>query len=128
MIIKNRFLKKLEIMTTEEIITPENDPRDYVGYDLFGFPFNKRYPPDKKTYGEVFYGYPTKGEGVLLYDYCIMMWSFLTMGRDIFCLILGRVFCLTPILRKEDKYSTALWHSSKTSRLTVRRFLSLPLK
>lgn len=72
MIIKNRFLKKLEIMTTEEIITPENDPRDYVGYDLFGFPFNKRYPPDKKTYGEVFYGYPTKGEGVLLYDYCIM--------------------------------------------------------
>lgn len=23
-------------------VTPENDPRDYVGYDLFGYPFNKK--------------------------------------------------------------------------------------
>ncbi len=53
-------------------ITPENDPRDYIGYDLFGFPFNRRYPPDKKTYSETYYGYPSKGEGVLLYDYVVM--------------------------------------------------------
>lgn len=59
-------------MVIEEIITPENDSRDYVGYDLFGFPFNRKYPPNKNKYGEDFYGYPTKGEGVLLYDFCIM--------------------------------------------------------
>lgn len=23
-------------------ITKENDPRDYVGYDFFGYPFNKK--------------------------------------------------------------------------------------
>ncbi len=53
-------------------ITPENDPRDYVGYDLFGFPFNKRFPPDKEIYGDSFEGYPNKALGVLLYDYAVM--------------------------------------------------------
>ena len=59
-------------MENEELITPENDSREYIGYDLFRFPFNKKYPPNKKEYGEDFYGYPTKGEGVLLYDFCVM--------------------------------------------------------
>ena len=59
-------------MENEELITPENDSREYFGYDLFGFPFNKKYPPNKEKYGDDFYGYPTKGEGILLYDFCIM--------------------------------------------------------
>lgn len=53
-------------------VTPENDPRDYVGYDLMGFPYNRKYPPCKEKYGETFYGYPSKGLGVLLYDYVVM--------------------------------------------------------
>lgn len=57
-------------METE--ITQKNDPRNYIGYDLMGFPFNRRYPPNKKMFGETYYGYPTKGEGVLLYDYVVM--------------------------------------------------------
>lgn len=62
------FSKKLEIMENEIYITKENDPRDYVGYDLFGYPFNKKYPPNKEKYGDAFYGYPTKGEGILLLE------------------------------------------------------------
>lgn len=53
-------------------ITAENDPRDYVGYDLYGYPFNSKYPPNKEKYGNEFEGYSTKAEGVLLYDFCIM--------------------------------------------------------
>lgn len=53
-------------------VTPENDPRDYVGYDLFGYPFNKKYPPNKEMYGQSYEGYPNKALGVLLYDYCVM--------------------------------------------------------
>lgn len=53
-------------------ITPENDLRDYVGYDLMGFPYNRKYPPNKAVYGDTFYGYPSKGFGVLLYDFCVM--------------------------------------------------------
>ena len=53
-------------------MTPDNDPRKYVGYDLFGFPFNKRYPPNKNKNGDDFYGYATIGEGVLLYDFAVM--------------------------------------------------------
>lgn len=53
-------------------ITPENDPRPYVGYDLMGFPFNSKYPPNKSLYGDSHEGYKTKGEGILLYDYVVM--------------------------------------------------------
>ena len=56
----------------ETKITPENDPRDYVGYDLYGYPFNKRYMPNRELYGNSFEGYSCKALGVLLYDYVVM--------------------------------------------------------
>ena len=36
-------------METKIYVTPENDPRDYVDYDLCGYPFNKKYPPNKNV-------------------------------------------------------------------------------
>lgn len=68
-------------------ITSENDPRDYVGYDLMGFPYNRKYPPNKDKFGETFYGYPSKGIGVLLYDFCIM-------GYDIVFTYEGKTYYL----------------------------------
>lgn len=59
-------------METKIYVTPENDPRNYVGYDLCGYPYNKKYPPNKKRYGQSYEGYPNKALGVLLYDYCVM--------------------------------------------------------
>ncbi len=59
-------------METKIPITPENDPRDYIGYNLFGFPFNKKYPPNKELYGDSYEGYSNKALGVLLYDFCVM--------------------------------------------------------
>ena len=58
-------------METNIPITPDNDPREWVGYDLFGYPFNKKYPPNKKLYGQSFEGYPNKALGVLLYDFAV---------------------------------------------------------
>ena len=58
-------------METNIPITPENDPREWVGYDLCGYPFNKKYPPNKKLYGQSFEGYPNKALGVLLYDFAV---------------------------------------------------------
>lgn len=51
--------------------TPENDPREWVGYNLWGYPFNKKYPPNKERYGQSFEGYPNKALGVLLYDFAV---------------------------------------------------------
>ncbi len=45
---------------------------DYEGLDLFGYRYNKKYPPNKEKFGERFEGYATKGEGVLLYDFAVM--------------------------------------------------------
>lgn len=70
-LIRGLFSKKLEIMEDEIFITKENGSRDYVGYDLFGYPFNNKYPPNKKLYGDSYEGYSCKALGVLLYDYWI---------------------------------------------------------
>ena len=59
-------------MVNKIYVTPENDTRDYVGYDLFVYPFNKKYPPDKTRYGQAYEGYANKTLGVLLYDFCVM--------------------------------------------------------
>lgn len=59
-------------MEAKIYVTLENDPRDFVGYDLFGYPFNKKYPPNKEKYGQAFEGYSCKALGVLLYDFCVM--------------------------------------------------------
>lgn len=56
----------------ENEISPLNDPRMYVAYDLFGNPYNKLYPPNKDKYGSAHEGYETTSEGVLLYDFAIM--------------------------------------------------------
>ena len=61
---------QLGIMKNE--ITPENDPREYVGYDLYGFPYNCKYPPNKELYGCSHEGYSNKARGVLLYDFAVM--------------------------------------------------------
>lgn len=58
-------------MEADNTITPENDPREWVGYDLCGYPFNKKYPPNQKLYGQAFEGYPNKALGVLLYDFAV---------------------------------------------------------
>ena len=59
-------------METKTFVTPENDPRDYVGYDLGVFPFNKKYPPNKERFGQSYEVYSNKALGVLLYDFCVM--------------------------------------------------------
>lgn len=41
-------------------LTSENDPRKYVGYDLAGYPFNRRFPPNKTLYGDKNEGSPIK--------------------------------------------------------------------
>jgi hypothetical protein len=53
-------------------LTPFNDPRSYVGYDLCGFPYNLKYPPNTEKYGTSHEGYSNKARGVLFYDFAVM--------------------------------------------------------
>ncbi len=59
-------------METKILVTPENDPRAYIGYNMLGFPFNKKYPPNRELYRDSFEGYSNKALGILLYDFCVM--------------------------------------------------------
>lgn len=49
-----------------------DDPREYIGYDLCGYPYNRKYPPHKERYGSTYEGYSTKAEGILFYDFAVM--------------------------------------------------------
>ncbi len=84
-------MKKLEIMETKILVTPENDPRAYIGYNMLGFPFNKKYPPNRELYRDSFEGYSNKALGILLYDFCVMGYDveFSYKGEPFFLLNTG---------------------------------------
>lgn len=42
-----------------------------LALDENGFPYNCKYPPNKRKYGELYDGYKNKAEGVLFYDFGI---------------------------------------------------------
>lgn len=48
---------------------------DYVGFDLFGFAYNCKYPPDMSRYGRDYDGYATPNQGTFFYDFCILQYG-----------------------------------------------------
>lgn len=56
----------------ETKINKENDPRKYVSYNLAGYPYNCKYPPDTQRFGFAHDGYANVAEGVLFYDFAVM--------------------------------------------------------
>lgn len=43
----------------------------YVAYDIFGYPYNKKYPPDFSKYGGQYSGYATPNQEFFFYIYAI---------------------------------------------------------
>ena len=43
----------------------------YIGRDLLGYPFNKKYPPDYKKYGSTYSGYPNVYRETFFFDYAV---------------------------------------------------------
>lgn len=48
---------------------------DFVGYDLFGYEYNIKYPPNKEQYGNDFGGYATSNQETFYYDFCILQYG-----------------------------------------------------
>lgn len=48
---------------------------DYIGYDLFGYEYNCKYPPNKEKFGNDFGGYPTPNQETFFYDFCIQQYG-----------------------------------------------------
>lgn len=45
--------------------------KDIVGYNLLGYPFNKKYPPDEKRYGSQYAGYKTSNRETFFYSFAV---------------------------------------------------------
>lgn len=48
---------------------------DYVGYDLFGYEYNCKYPPNKEQFGNDFGGYATPNQETFFFDFCIQQYG-----------------------------------------------------
>jgi hypothetical protein len=54
----------------------EKEPwADYVGLDLFGYEYNRKYPPNADKFGNNYGGYATPNQEVFFYDYCIQQYG-----------------------------------------------------
>lgn len=48
---------------------------DYIGYDLGGFMYNKKYPPNPAANGGLHHGYATDNQEAFLYDVAVYLYG-----------------------------------------------------
>jgi hypothetical protein len=48
---------------------------DYIGYDLGGFMYNKKYPPDTTLNGSKHHGYATDNQEAFFYDVALYLYG-----------------------------------------------------
>ena len=48
---------------------------NYIGTDLLGYPYNRKYPPDLKKYGSQYGGYRTFQQETFFYDYAVQSYD-----------------------------------------------------
>lgn len=53
----------------------EESDVDYIGYDLFGYEYNKKYPPNLNNKANKYDGYATPNEPTFFYDFCIQRYG-----------------------------------------------------
>ncbi len=61
---------------------------EYVQDDLFGYPFNSKYPPNFKLFGYDYHGYRNGIEEVFFYEFAVQRYDlhFAYNGRDYYFL------------------------------------------
>ena len=48
------------------------DNKDYIMYDLAGYPYNGKYPPKDNAKNNLYYGYESPAEECVFYDFAVM--------------------------------------------------------
>lgn len=56
---------------------------DYVGYDLFGYEYNCKYPPNEDKFGNSYGGYATPNQETFFYDFCILQYGVVFSYEDV---------------------------------------------
>jgi len=79
----------------------------YIGRDVFGYPYNKKYPPDYKKYGRQYSGYATPNQEAFFYDYTVLCYDirFTYKGTDYYIVNWQDCFALTD-KKHEIMYQT----------------------
>ena len=89
---------------------------DVIGYDLLGYPYNKKYPANVELYGNSYEGYSSPYCSTLL-QCNIMIWSFPIMESNIIvCPNQIMLLCVTVIFVKSISVLITLMFSLKHSR------------
>lgn len=69
----------------------------YIGRDVFGYPYNMKYPPDYKKNGRLLSGYATPNQEAFFYDYVVLCYDirFTYKGKDYYIVNWQDYFALT---------------------------------
>ena len=64
---------------------------EYIGEDLFGYWYNKKYPPNVEKYGSKYNGYSTDARDVLFQDFAVYGYDlqFKYKGKYYYCVSCG---------------------------------------
>lgn len=62
--------------------------RSTIGIDLMGYPFNRKYPPEKEKYGTMFHGYKNDVHETFFYDFAVQKYDlrFKYKGKEYYVL------------------------------------------
>jgi hypothetical protein len=69
-LLKDCSSKKLRTMKQQQ-----DSYADYIGYDLGGYAYNKKYPPNTSAYGTHNGGYPTDNQEAFFYDLAVNLFG-----------------------------------------------------
>lgn len=83
---------------------------DYIGRDLAGFRYNRKYPPNSDKYGFSYLGYKNWNREVFFFEFAVQGYdiSFMYKGNIyyIMCLKDGAARCSVPFNNIIEKYSS----------------------
>ena len=74
----------------------------YVGRDVFGHPYNKKYPPDFQKFRRQYSGYATPYQEAFFYDYAVLCYDlrFTYKGKDYYIVNWSDCYALTDETRE----------------------------
>ena len=74
--------------------TNNSNKESYIGIDIAGYPFNRKYPPDIKKYGSQYYGYKNVQRQTFFYDFAVLRYDVKFSYKGVsYYIIIRNVYC-----------------------------------
>ncbi len=84
------------------------DNKDYIMYDLAGYPYNGKYPPKDNAKSNIYHGYKSPAEECVFYDFAVMGYDLMIKYHGVYYYFMVDTDCV--------------WLSDKNFTAQIKRF------